>query len=96
MNLWNERKNSKLLEERNIYFEDIVIAHPNPTKYHNQHFYIVEVYKYIYVVPFVEDEVKIFLKTIYPSRKLTKKYLKGEEQCSTINSTKKSKLSWMT
>jgi hypothetical protein len=87
---WNEAKNKKLKADREICFEDIVVAisegnlhdvlaHPNPTKYPNQRFYIVEIHEYVYVVPFVEDEVKIFLKTIYPSRKLTKQYLKGEQ-----------------
>jgi hypothetical protein len=33
---------------------------------------------YVYLVPFVEDEKLIFLKTIIPSRKATKEYL-GEE-----------------
>jgi len=85
---WNETKNDKLREEREICFEDVVVAisegkvydvlaHPNPAKYPNQCFYIVEIQEYVYVVPFVEDDIKIFLKTIYPSRKLTKKYLKG-------------------
>jgi len=30
-------------------------------------------------VPFVEDEDKIFLKTIIPNTKATKKYLGGEK-----------------
>lgn len=87
---WNESKNDKLRDERDVCFEDVVVAinegklydvltHPNPAKYPKQRFYIVRIQEYIYVVPFVEDEVKIFLKTIYPSRKLTKKYLKGEK-----------------
>jgi hypothetical protein len=33
---------------------------------------------YVYLVPFVEDEQTVFLKTIIPSRKATKQYL-GEE-----------------
>ena len=81
---WNESKNDKLREERDVCFEDVVVAinegklhdvlaHPNPAKYPKQRFYIIEIQEYIYVVPFVEDEVKVFLKTIYPSRKLTKK-----------------------
>lgn len=85
---WNETKNDKLREEREICFEDVVVAisegkvydvlaHPSPAKYPNQRFYIVEIQEYVYVVPFVGDDIKIFLKTIYPSRKLTKKYLKG-------------------
>lgn len=87
---WNESKNDKLKGERDICFEDVVVAisegklydvlvHPNSAKYPKQHFYVVEIQEYVYVVPFIEDEVKIFLKTIYPSRKLTKKYLKGEK-----------------
>ena len=32
---------------------------------------------YAYVVPFVEDEVEVFLKTIIPSRKATRNYLGG-------------------
>lgn len=86
---WNETKNDKLRAQREICFEDVIvainegklhdiIAHPNAAKYPNQRFYIVELQEYVYVVPFVEDEEKIFLKTIYPSRKLTKKYL-GEK-----------------
>ena len=31
--------------------------------------------EYVYIVPFVEDEEKYFLKTIIPSRKATKEYL---------------------
>jgi len=38
--------------------------------------YVVEIDEYVYLVPFVEDEEKCFLKTIFPSRKMTKKYLK--------------------
>jgi len=87
---WDEAKNERLKFEREIYFEDIVIAisegrihdvviHPNSKKYPGQQIYIVEIHEYIYAVPFVEDEVKIFLKTIFASRALTKRYLKGEQ-----------------
>lgn len=82
-------KNIKLKTERGICFEDVivaisegklhdVIAHKNPAKYPNQYMYIVEMENYIHVVPFVRSGEKIFLKTIYPSRVLHKKYLKGE------------------
>lgn len=37
--------------------------------------FVVEIENYIYLVPFIEKEDEIFLKTIYPSRKATKKYL---------------------
>lgn len=87
---WNELKNSQLMSDREVCFEDIVVAifeeklidvleHPNATKYPNQKVYVVLLNQYIYLVPYVEDEQKIFLKTIYPSRKLTKKYFKGDK-----------------
>jgi len=83
---WDEDKNQKLKEERNISFEEIifaitngylvdVIVNPNNKKYFNQAMFAVEIEGYIYLLPFVEDDEKYFLKTIYPSRKATKKYL---------------------
>jgi len=56
-----------------------VIEHPNQTRYMNQRIFIINVEDYAYLVPFVETEQVIFLKTIIPSRKMTKKYLRGEE-----------------
>jgi uncharacterized DUF497 family protein len=87
---WNEEKNELLLAERDISFEDIVLyiekgflldvlEHPNPEKYPGQNIFVVQVEEYVYLVPFVEDEKEIFLKTIIPSRKATRKYLKGDE-----------------
>lgn len=87
---WEENKNNILKETRNISFEEIVLSlsnnkllevveHPNKQKYPNQRIFIVEVRDYAYLVPFVEDEEKYFLKTIYPSREATKKYLNKEE-----------------
>jgi uncharacterized DUF497 family protein len=87
---WNEEKNELLLAERDISFEDIVLyiekgflldvlEHPNPEKYPGQKIFVVQVEEYVYLVPFVEDEKEIFLKTIIPSRKATRKYLKGDE-----------------
>jgi len=83
---WDLEKNEKLLRERGISFDVIVmhiakrgvldrVRHPNKNKYPDQWMYVVEVDEYIYIVPFVEDDKKIFLKTIIPSRKFTKKYL---------------------
>jgi uncharacterized DUF497 family protein len=85
---WNEDKNDRLKKDRNISFEIIVgqielgylldvIEQSNKEKYENQSIYVVEFEKYAYLVPFVEDEEKIFLKTIIPSRKATRKYLEG-------------------
>lgn len=83
---WNGNKNTKLIKERKVSFEMVVayiqkgfildrVMHPNQGKYPNQKMYIIEMDEYVYIVPYVEDNEKIFLKTIIPSRKLTKKYL---------------------
>ena len=83
---WNNDKNAKLKKERNISFEDIVyyiehgqllaiINHPNKEKFKHQKMYVVNVNEYVYLVPYVESEKEIFLKTIIPSRKATKQFL---------------------
>ena len=83
---WSEEKNIKLKAERSIGFEDILTAidegkiladidHPLKLRYPGQKVFIVECDGYAYVVPYAEDDKKIFLKTIYPSRRMTKKYL---------------------
>jgi len=41
--------------------------------------FIVNIDDYAYLVPFAEKEEEIFLKTIIPSRKATKKYLRSKE-----------------
>ncbi len=83
---WNIEKNNILKKGRSITFEDIINALnddklldiiPSPT-HHDQLCFAVDVEDYVYIVPFVEeDQNTIFLKTIYPSRKHTKYYLKG-------------------
>ena len=56
-----------------------VIEHNNQSKYPGQKMLIVDVNGYVYLVPFVEEQQSIyFLKTIMPSRKATKKYLRGD------------------
>lgn len=83
---WNNEKNKKLKKERGISFEDIVyyiehgqlieiIDHPNVEKYKHQKMYVLNVNNYVYLVPFVENDKEIFLKTIIPSRKATKQFL---------------------
>jgi len=87
---WNEEKNELLKEERQLSFEDVVfyieqgflldvLEHPNQEKYQGQKIFVVQIDEYAYLVPFVEDEREIFLKTIIPSRKATRKYLRGSE-----------------
>jgi hypothetical protein len=41
----------------------------------NQRIFVVQRDDYVYLVPFVEDDKLIALKTIIPSRKATKQYL---------------------
>ncbi len=87
---WNEEKNDWLKQERGISFEDVMVAinedkiltiieHPNKKLYKNQKIYVIEIDDYAYLVPFIEDDQKIFLKTVFPSRKYTKEYIeKGD------------------
>jgi uncharacterized DUF497 family protein len=82
---WNAEKNQRLLEERGITFERIVFEiglgneravflHPNQDKYPGQLISVVEVDDYVYLVPFIENDTEIFLKTIIPSRKATRQF----------------------
>lgn len=53
-----------------------LLQHPNPDKYPNQLVFVVALNGYACLVPFVEEETYFFLKTIIPSRKATRDYLK--------------------
>ena len=86
---WNSDKNRDLILGRNISFEEAIfhiehggllddIAHPNAADYPNQRVLIVCIKEYVHLVPYVESEDEVFLKTIIPSRKFTKLYLGGE------------------
>jgi uncharacterized DUF497 family protein len=85
---WNHEKNEQLKAERNMSFEEIVlaieadglldiVAHSNLGKYPHQRMFVVAVEQYVYLVPFVEVSEYYFLKTVIPSRKATRDYLKG-------------------
>ncbi|WFE68104.1 BrnT family toxin [Thiomicrospira sp. R3] len=87
---WNSDKNTLLIQERGLCFEDVVFAvqqdkllddvvHPNKEQYPNQRIMVIELEGYVYLVPYIENEQEIFLKTIIPSRKARKKYL-GEDK----------------
>ncbi len=87
---WNNEKNEVLKAQRGVSFEEVVyyiekgqlldvVQHPNQQKYPGQRLFIVKMNNYVYLVPFVESEHEIFLKTIIPSRKATKKYLKRDK-----------------
>ena len=84
---YSKEKDYQLQKDRGISFKDFInkimkldilddIKHPNITKYPNQRMFIIELQNYAYLVPYVEDENGIFLKTAFPSRKITKKYLR--------------------
>ena len=84
---WNPEKNDALRGARGISFENIVVslesgglldilAHPNQASYPRQRVLVVVCDNYVYLVPFVEEETYFFLKTIIPSRKATRDYLK--------------------
>lgn len=86
---WNDEKNLQLIEERCVSFEEVVfciqnkmvleiVDHPNPKKYPKQKIYVIQMNDYVYLVPFVKDGDGVFLKTIIPSRKATKRYLGGD------------------
>ncbi len=51
-----------------------LIANPS-SNFPGQKTFVLEVESYVYLVPFVETVDEIFLKTVYPSRKLTAVYL---------------------
>lgn len=82
---WNVEKNAILKKERGVSFEDVVfhimagdvldtLDHPNQERYPGQQIHVVAIEEYIYLVPFVESDEEVFLKTIIPSRKATKIY----------------------
>jgi len=90
---WNPDKNDWLKKNRNISFEQIIYHlgqsdiwrtadHPNQEKYPDQRIYFVIVENYVYLVPHIIKKDSIFLKTIIPSRKATKAFLKGQEEQS--------------
>lgn len=84
---WSPAKNQALKSARGVSFESIVVAveadglldvveHPNKTKYPRQKVLVVTFDGYVYLVPFVEETDHFFLKTVIPSRKATRDYLK--------------------
>lgn len=86
---WNADKNQKLILGRGVSFVEAIfciehggllddIVHPNAKEHPNQRIFIVRIKNYVYLVPYAENEDKVFLKTIIPSRKFTKIYLGGK------------------
>jgi uncharacterized DUF497 family protein len=83
---WNAEKNALVKAERGVSFEDVVfhimagdildtVDHPNQGRYPGQQIHVIAIEEYVYLVPFVETDEEVFLKTVIPSRKATKSYL---------------------
>jgi uncharacterized DUF497 family protein len=83
--LWNEEKNRELQSARDIAFEDVVAAieedkilddlrHPSAKRAH-QRILVVEIRGYVCGVPYITDGKAMFLKTVYRSRDLQRKYM---------------------
>jgi uncharacterized DUF497 family protein len=84
---WDAAKNAKLKKERGIGFEEVVacvdaggllaiIDHPNQARHPGQKVWVVAIRGYAHLVPMVVTEDEVVLKTIIPSRKATRDYLK--------------------
>lgn len=55
------------------------LDHRNQHGYHGQLIHVVAIEENVYLVPFIETEEEVFLKTIIPSRKAARSYLGGNE-----------------
>ena len=86
---WNTEKSVALKSSRSICFEDVVFfiergdilddyLHPNQKDYPGQRIMVIDIANYAYLVPYIENDEELFLKTIIPSRKATQRYL-GEK-----------------
>lgn len=86
---WSAEKNRALMCERGVSFEDVVFAlqsggllddlvHPNPGRYPGQRMFVVSINGYAWLVPYVESETELFLKTAIPSRKATRRYIRRQ------------------
>lgn len=80
---FSPEKDKLLKRERGLGFEDVIALieggqaflatrNSNP-KYPHQFIFEVEIGGYIHIVPFVVDGTCAYLKTVYPSRKATKR-----------------------
>ena len=88
---WSAEKNESLKIERGVSFEEVVfhiergdlldvLEHPNQRRYPGQRIFVVDIRGYAYLVPFVESEREIFLKTAIPNRRATNTYLVQSEK----------------
>lgn len=84
--VWDPDKDDWLKATRGIGFAEVAaaidsgrllttIAHHDRGRYAHQKIFVVEIRGYACHVPFVETDREIFLKTVYPSRKATRRFL---------------------
>lgn len=84
---WSDEKNATLERTRGVCFEDVVVCiqngdvldviqHPNRDRYPGQNIIVLNVDGYVWLIPYVKQKGVRFLKTIIPSRKATREYLK--------------------
>ena len=87
---WSPEKSLSLKAERGVSFEEVlsaisqggllaVLDHPNRARYRRQKMLVVRIRDYAYLVPYVESEYAILLKSIIPSRKATRDFLSGDD-----------------
>jgi len=87
---WDNEKNELLKRTRGVCFEQVVllmekgeildtIENPNQEKYPGQKIAVLMIDTYVYLVPYVENNEEIFLKTIVPSRKATNMYVREKK-----------------
>jgi hypothetical protein len=62
--------------ERGDILDDYL--HPNQKDYPGQRIMVINIVNYAYLIPYVENDEELFLKTIIPSRKATQRYLGGK------------------
>lgn len=83
---WNEDKNQQLRSTRGVGFEDVIAAieagrvlddieHPHEERKGHQRLLVVDINGYACVVPYVRQQEQMFLKTIYHSRAMQKRYM---------------------
>ena len=80
---WSPEKNAQLKRLHKVTFEELIGSRFIGTEYHSKRLHqklmLFEYKSYVWIVPYVEGKNYFFLKTAFPSRKHTKKYLGGDK-----------------
>jgi len=87
---WDDAKNAELRRTRGVSFEDVVDAidsrqvlsdepDPHAARYPDQRILVVLIDGYAHVVPYVPGDGRIFLKTIFPSRRVQRRLVGGRD-----------------